>query len=463
MVISLELGRLIGSLSVECPGMEPYKVARMAVSLAKKLGATDAVVQVYSDFERMVKFTNNEVAGVEERVESGAEIFVAIRERRAGVSINELTEASVRRAVKEAVGLAKRSQPSDIYAPLPKGPFKYDKALLRAGRVSGEPEKLIEHVETAISSALSEGAERVAGSLVYSKGKVWLRTSGGAYGVAEDASITISVRAFASKDATGHFVSVAARDEDFKPEEAGRRAGEIARMALNPVEGEPGTYEALLGPMTFANLIEELGSAASAFYVDAGLSFLAGKLEAQVASETLTLVDDPTIPGTYGSAPFDEEGVPTRRNTIIRDGVLKTYLHNSTTAKKFGVKTTANAGLIVPEPFNLIVEGKGKSLDKLIAEIDNGIYVTNDWYLRYQNYRTGDFSTIPRDGMFRIRRGGLDGAIKGLRISGNMLSIFKNLRELGEEKHWIRWWEVETPVLAPHAVIDELNFTKSTI
>ena len=440
--------------------MEPYKVTRQVISKARKLGATDIVAILRSEVERMVKFSNNEILTMEERVGGGAEIFTAIKERRASISINELSEPSISRAIKEVVSLAKMSQPSEVYAPLPKGPFKYDKALLKAGKVSGEPETLVDHVEAAVNAALAEGAERAAGSLIYSKSKTWLRTSGGAYGVAEEASIELSIRAFAAKDATGHFVSIAARDEDFKPEEAGKKAGEIARMALNPVQGEPGTYEALLGPMTFAHFIEHLGSAASAFYVDAGLSFLADKLGFKIASEILTLIDDPTLPGTYGATPFDEEGLPTRRNVIVDGGVLKTFLHNSTTAKKFGAETTANAGLIVPEPFNLIVKGDGKSFEKLLSGIDDGIYVTNDWYLRYQNYRTGDFSTIPRDGMFRIRKGSIEGAVKGLRISDNMLKLFSNLREIGSEKHWICWWEVETPVLAPHAVINQLHFTR---
>jgi len=376
------------------------------------------------------------------------------------ISVNGLKLRNIWDAVRQAVQLAKLSEPADIYAPLPKGPFKYDRKLLRAARINGEPDRLVDYVEAAINSALAEGAMRVAGTLIYSGGRYWLRTSGNAYGAYEDSSIEISVRALASDDASGQFVSVAAREEDFRPEEAGRIAGEHARLAKNPIEIEPGRYECLLGPMTFANLIEEVGESASAFHIDSGFSFLGGKLGRSVASEILTLVDDPTINGTYGARPFDDEGVPTRRNIILEKGVLKTYLHNSTTARKFDGKTTANAGLIVPQPFNLIVEGDGKSLEKLISDVDDGIYVTNDWYLRYQNHQAGDFSTVPRDAILRIRRGGINGAVKNLRISDNLLRILKNVRRLGDKRYWISWWEVETPVYAPHALISEVNFTK---
>jgi PmbA protein len=102
--------------------------------------------------------------------------------------------------------------------------------------------------------------------------------------------------------------------------------------------------------MTFAHLVEQLGVWSSAFYVDAEMSFLTGLLGQEAASGEFTLYDDPTLAGTYGSAPFDAEGVPTRRNTVFENGVLKTYLHNTATAKKFNTSTTANAGIIVPTP-----------------------------------------------------------------------------------------------------------------
>ena len=133
------------------------------------------------------------------------------------------------------------------------------------------------------------------------------------------------------------------------------------------------------------------------------------------------------------------------------------------TAKKYGVETTGNAGLISPHPWNLIVEPGEKSFEDLLAEIDRGIYVTNDWYLRYQNYRTGDFSTIPRDGIFLIRDGSIESSVRELRISDNMLRILRNIRDLSRTRRWIKWWEVDVPTLTPYAVIEDLNFTKSTM
>jgi PmbA protein len=430
------------------------------ISLASSLGATDTVIEVYKGLTRMIRFSNNEVTVVKEMMNEKTAVYVAIKEKRAIIEVDDTSNVAIKKAVKDVVEMAKNSQPSDVYAPLPRGPFSYKPELLKIGKIKGLPENLVGYVETAVNAALNEGAVRVAGTLTYTSGRRILKTSSGAEGLSKSSSISISVRAFAADDATGHFVSVATDEKSFNPEMAGRMAGEIAKLAVNPTECEPRTYEALLGPMVSASIIEQVGYASSAFYVDAGLSFLADMIGREVASNVLTLVDDPTIPGTVGAEPFDDEGLPTRRNVIIDSGVMKTYLHNSTTAKKFGVESTANAGLIVPQPFNLIVEGGGKSLDSLISSIDDGIYVTNNWYLRYQNYRTGDFSTLPRDGIFRVRRGSVEYPVKNLRISDNMLKILKSIREVSQEKYWITWWEVDKPVYAPYILLNQLTFTK---
>lgn len=430
------------------------------ISLASELGATDTVIKVYKGLSKMIRFSNNEIIVVKEMVNERVAVYAAIKEKRAMLEVNDASAPSIKKAVKEVVEMAKRSQPSDIYAPLPKGPFAYNLELLKVGRIRGLPEHLVGYVETAVNAALNEGAVRVAGTLTYFTGKKILKTSNGAEGVSKSSSISLSLRAFAADDATGHFVSIATDDKSFKPEVAGRMAGQIAKLAINPVECEPGTYEALLGPMISAGLLEQVGNASSAFYVDAGFSFLTDMIGKEVSSNILTLIDDPTIPGTVGAEPFDDEGLPTKRNIIIDSGVLETYLHNSTTAKKFGVESTANAGLIIPQPFNLLVEGKEKPLDKLISSIDDGIYVTNNWYLRYQNYRTGDFSTLPRDGIFMIRKGSIEYPIKNLRISDNMLNLLKNIRDISQEKYWILWWEVDKPVHAPYILLNQLTFTK---
>jgi len=164
----------------------------------------------------------------------------------------------------------------------------------------------------------------------------------------------------------------------------------------------------------------------------------------------------------FGSRTFDDEGVPTKTTNIIEKGRLKTYLHNTSTAKKFKTQTTANAGLVSPRNFNIVMEEGKSSVDEMISQMKNGIYITNTWYTRFTNYRTGDFSTIPRDAMFKVENGRIVGPIKELRLSENMQHILESVVAITKEREQIEWWEVETPVLVGHVLCKGLNMTKST-
>ncbi|MCX8203752.1 MAG: TldD/PmbA family protein, partial [Nitrososphaeria archaeon] len=341
-------------------------------------------------------------------------------------------------------------------------PFTYDPRLLDMRLKGIGREKLVDSVEAAVNAALSAGASRVAGSLVLTRTHRSLVTTGGVEAEAHKDTIELSVRAFLDGESSGQFAVGTGNLSEFDPEQVGREAGEVAKAAKDPKDVPEGNYDAVIGPMTSANLLEEVGSVASAFYVDSGMSFLAGLLGKEVSSRALTLVDDPTVPSAYGAEPFDEEGLPTRRTVIVDAGVLRSYLHNSATARKFETSSTGNAGLIVPQPFNLVVEGGTSPFSKLLSKLDRGIFVTNDWYLRYQDISRGDFSTITRDGLFLVRGGTIEHAVKGLRLSDNFPRLLRNVEEVSSEKFPIKWWEVETPVRAPYLLVRDVRFTRPT-
>ncbi len=442
--------------------MKPQEVCQRAIKLCKEEGATDVVVSVNDSNETMIRFSNNQITISDLLNELACNIFVKVQGRSAGTNLMDLNQSTLKAGVKKVVKMAKTSPPGEIWARLPQGPFSYNPQLLNGSKVPSDAKKLVDWVQGAIDGGTGEGAERMAGSLIAHNSTVTLMTSGDAFGVSQGGSLEMSIRAFGKDQASGHSVSIASREGDFKPEEAGIEAGRLAKMAAAPAMGGAGEFDAILGPMVFSDLMNQVGRVASAFYIDSGMSFLKDKLDLKVAAENFSLIDDPTLVDTYGSAPFDAEGLPTERTKIVENGLLRSYLHNSTTAQKFKTKSTANAGLIAPHPFNLVVEPGKESLDSLMSRIDNGIYVTNSWYLRYQNYGTGDFSTIPRDAMFLIKNGKIAGSIKELRISENMIRVLQSIQGVTQERKWIKWWEVDTPTLSPSALVSKVRFTRSS-
>ena len=95
----------------------------------------------------------------------------------------------------------------------------------------------------------------------------------------------------------------------------------------------------------------------------------------------------------------------------------------------------------------------------MIKDVKNGLYITNVWYTRFTNYATGDFSTIPRDGIFLIKKGNIEGSIKNIRISENMLNILNNLKEKANDIQQIRSWEAEIPVIIPSILVKNMRIT----
>ena len=193
------------------------------------------------------------------------------------------------------------------------------------------------------------------------------------------------------------------------------------------------------------------------------MSFLAGKLGKHTASELFNLVDYGQIKGGIGSRAFDDEGSPTGITSIVKDGILTHYLHNSTTAEKANTVSTGNAGIIDPSPWNLVAERGSEPVDHIIGSIKKGILLTNNWYTRFQNYRTGEFSTLGRDAAFIISNGKITQSIHGSRLSDDLPRLFESIKSISKERAWIKWWgEVTIPVLAPYLLVKDSRITTPT-
>ena len=438
--------------------MQTTQLASIAVKEGRKGGADDVAATCVTEDVKMIRFSNNQVTVSKAWRSSAISIMVVIKKKVAIAAVEDLSHSSIKNTVDYLIRIAKAIKPNRDQAPLPSGPFRYRTS---PSPHSTQSSNLMDYVRVAIESATSRGAERVAGTLLSRNIFTELETSAAASGSDTLSSLEMSVRVFADGEASGQANSISRSEKDFHPDEAGQKAAEIARTALNPIEGETGKYDVVVGPNVFASLMNDVMSAASAFNVDAGLSFLTNMLGKKIASNHFTLVDDGTLSTGLNSRAFDDEGVPTRKTAVIENGVLRSYLHNSSTAQKFKSSTTANAGWIVPQPWNIVIEKGHLDEEKMLHELDNGIYITNNWYTRFQDYRAGDFSTVCRDGLFRVKAGRIIQSLKGLRISDNLPRILKNISALSNKQHWIKWWEVESPTLTPYAIIRNVNLTRT--
>lgn len=434
-------------------------IAEKIVESALGLGAKDAVGQVLVDRNYQIRFSQNEPTIANEWRKTSGLAFLNYGGKIVGGEIPDL--GKIPETVGRLVKVAEGSQPNPEFVGLANGPFKYrplasDRNVLKV--MDGS-----DYVDAAIQGALEEGAKETAGSFWRYHEEQYLHTSNGASGRDVSTGLYLSIRALVGPDSSGHGVSCATRKSGFDPEGAGHKAGRIAALAKDPTPGTAGPYDVVFDPLIFGSLIDQLGGRASAYSVAAGFSPLVNKVGKKVASSLVTLSDDGTA-DTLGRRRFDDEGVPTRRKAIVQDGVLKTYLHNTSTARKFKTKTTANAGLVAPGAHALIMKPGDWTRDELFAEVRDGLWLTNTWYTRYQSYVTGDFSTIPRDGIFRIRNGEIAEAWKDIRITDNLLGVWKRVKGLSKKTEQVKWWgEVGVATIAPYALVTKVNVTRSAM
>lgn len=435
--------------------MQDY--ASRIVKKGLSLGCQDVVADVYETQHFQIRFSQNQVDITNSWREQAASVFCVHDKRVVATDIRNLDKAD--QAVENIVKIAKSSQQNKEYGGIAKGPFKYKPISVDKRIVSLEGGS--DFVYAAVNAALAEGSKETAGTFLRTSETHNLATSNGVEAKDQRAGLYMSIRALVTAEASGHGIECATHLPRFKPENAGKKAGQIAVMAKDPKLGEAGNFDVIFEPLFLGSMTSQVGSRASAFTVLAGLSPFGKKIGKPVASKIVSIYDDATMDGRGGKR-FDAEGVPTRRTPIVQNGILKTYLHNTSTAKLFKTKTTANAGLVAPDPHQLALKPGDWKKDELFEECRDGIYVTNTWYTRYQNYTTGDFSTIPRDGIFRVKKGEIVESWKGVRLTDNLIHLWKNMKALSKEAQEVEWWgEVALPSFVPYGLATKIGITKS--
>jgi PmbA protein len=441
--------------------MDLQELNERAVSAAKKVGVDDAVALSARSADSMIRFANNSVSVVNRVEEAELTVYLAKDGRRAIASTSNLEPAAVKRFVTDLFGSLK-GLPKSEYVPLPEKAVKYSPSKLGYDSKLQDVDAVLPGLaKEAIDSALSAGGKRSAGVISAGKGTVAIETSTGTEGSDSRTAITLNIRSFAENEASGHGLSCASTLAGFNPEEAGRRAGEGAKKMKEASEPEAGKYQVLLSPTVASNLIETVAAAASAFSVDAGTSYLADKLGKRVAAPGFSLTDHGVVEGGLGGRVFDDEGVRTRSNRIIEGGVLRGYLHNLTTAKKWKTESTGSAGFVTPHAWNIDVGAGDSSHEEMVKEMKRGIILTSNWYTRFKNYRTGEFSTVPRDGAYLVEGGSVVRSLKGMRAGDDLQRLLSSVKLISKAREWIQWWEVDTPTLCPWLLIDGVNITRA--
>jgi PmbA protein len=421
------------------------------VARARKAGATDAEAVVREGDEFSVNVRLGEVETLQESGSRGLGLRVFLGTRSASTSTSDLTAEGIRQLVDGAMALAKVTE-EDAFSGLA-GTAEY-------GAAGGELNLYYEDVYSLPGPERIEWARRAeAAALGFDKRIT--NSDGGSFSAATGRKVLANSRGFVGGYRTSYAgVSAAplAMDANGTMQRDGwwsgaRRMGDLERPEAIGQEAARRTLRRLGArkvatqrvPIVFApevarGLIGSVFEAASGDAIWRSASFLAGRLGETIAAESLTIVDDnlmllPNGAGGFGSSPFDGEGLPSLRTVVVEKGRLCTYLLNTYSARKLGMKSTHNAarGLAGTPGIgcgNLYLEPGERTPEELIGEVKAGLYVTGLMGFGV-NVVTGDYSR-GATGLW-IENGVLTYAVEEVTIAGNLAEMLRNVTGIGND------------------------------
>ncbi len=373
-----------------------------------------------------------------ESVDLGLRVFLGARI--AIVSGTDASPAGFAALAERAVAMA-RVVPEDRFTTIADAPPPAPHALDLDDGQEPDADTLLARAALAEEAALavagvtnSEGA-----SAGWSRGTRALATSRGFFGEYARSSHSISATALAGSG-TGmqrdydHSSATHLSDLD-APDRIGRKAGEQAVARLEPARpASAKDVSVVYHPRVAGSLLGHLAGAINGAAVARGTSFLKGAMGTRILPEGLSLLDDPLRPRGLRSRPFDGEGQGGMRRAMVEGGVLRAWFLDGRSAAQLGLASTGHAsrgtsGPPSPSPTNLWLEGGSGTAEALMADIAEGIFVTELIGMGV-NGVTGDYSRGAAG--FRIRDGRLAEPVSEITLAGNLKEMFLRLRAAGD-------------------------------
>ena len=242
-----------------------------------------------------------------------------------------------------------------------------------------------------------------------------------------------------------------------------------AKFSQSPKNIKPGKYTVFLTPEAFSEMLNFLAFLGfNSLLYQEGRSCLINKVGKRVFSNQFTLYDDPLNSNGF-AFPFDSEGIPKQRLTLVKNGTVKNLVYDRFTAHKAGKKTTGHfiGRSIGPIPLHLRVKKGEKSFRKILGNIKSGIFITTFHYINVVEPRKLILTGMTRNGTFLIKNGKIAFPLKNLRFNqgfteslGNIISISKEVKLVGNENSYGPRFPMGT--IAPFIAIKDFNFTGAT-
>ena len=403
------------------------KIATVCIDTAKKLGATDSNAFVMHSISETVNFRNKKLDESDRSDNLGVTLTTYIGKKKSTISSSNLTETNIKNLIERCIETTKIT-PEDEFNSLP------DKELL-AREINDlnlyddnhiENEKKIDYLKEVENSAF-ENKEIINTETGFSENKsnFILANSDGFLNGYKSSSFSASCVAVA-KDTNNNmerdyeFTSKCHLDDMLKPKEIGSIAAKKTIEKLNPQKIKSEKISVVFDRRISKGILSTLAGAISASAIARGTSFLKEKLNKEIFSSSINVLDKPNIAKGLGSRYFDSEGVKSEELKLVDQGVLKHYLVDTYYGKKLNLKSNGRCD----GTSNLFFENGAISYQDLLKLNQRILYVT-ETIGHGTNLVTGDYS-VGATG-FIIENGVFKHPVSEITIAGNFKDIFKNI------------------------------------
>lgn len=414
------------------------ELVEQTLAYACRIGASDAAAEVSESLGLSVSVRKNDIETVEQTRDRSLDLTVYAGQSRGCASTSDFSEAALRQTVEAAWHIARHTA-ADPAAGLPD-----------ADQLATECPDLDLHCAWAVSTEdaaeLALRAERAARSV---DARI-ANTDGATVGAYEGQFVMGNTRGFlGGYPYSRHSLSVApiagrgnGMQRDYwytserdpaklaSPEAVGRYAAERTLSRLSARRIRTGKFPVLFEAPLALGLVGALTQAVNGGALYRKASFLLDALGKPIFPDHINLIEDPHIRGAMGSSPFDDEGVRTRKRSVVSAGVLEGYFLSSYTARKLGMRTTGNAGGSHNLIFSSTLTRPGDDFKAMLKRMGTGFLVT-ELIGQGVNYVTGDYSR----GAFGywVENGQIQHAVQEVTIAGNLADMFRQIVAVGAD------------------------------
>lgn len=439
-------------------------IAKKTVDMALNEGASQAEASVFKVDNALTRYTKNMI---HQNVVSSTYYLnlelVVDGNKQGSTGINSVEENALKTAVERALKIAKVSSPDPDFksyvSPKPIAPLP---EIYYESTANLSPEDRVEAIKTIIDTALdyNKQVKWSAGSISNQTLTFAIANSLGVNAETKATRATVEVNTRAGDDdveGSGYAASFEMDVKKFDYESLAKSAAKDAVNSINPKTIPIGEYEAIFTPdsvSTFTRFIGMLGVSARAY--QEGYSFLTDKIGTQVFDEKLTIIDDGRSINTYNAVPFDGEGSPKAKISLVKNGIPENLVYDNYTARKDDTESTGHSmpkfalGFFyrgVPMPVNMIVSTGDSKVEEMIEDTKKGVYLTRLHYVNPIRRDKAVVSGLTRDACWYIENGEIKHAIKVMRFTDAIPNVLGRIDSLGDKSTVKKTSSVTTPFI----------------